>query len=267
MFEKKLLNKTKGEFYKEFIILLEVFLMVYYLKSKGKKMKKKNFTLIELLVVIAIIAILASMLLPALSKAKEKAKQAVCMGNQKQIGLVITMYTQDYEGWMPVTQMNNVYAGIPYYRPNWLAKIHTYVDGKELSTTHISKSFTCPSSQSDVYTKNGDGGNYMYSVWLGFYDSSWGYPKYSHYSARKIVRCTKPSECPILADGKNNSKDRCFYDFSSRANAIPYINSRHSGGVNTLSVDGHVGWENIEQQSDAEFLKTFRWNNFSYWPY
>ncbi|MCX7706281.1 MAG: type II secretion system GspH family protein, partial [bacterium] len=58
---------------------------------------KKGFTLIELLVVIAIVALLASMLLPVLSRAREKARTQVCASNLKQIGLAIYMYAQDYD--------------------------------------------------------------------------------------------------------------------------------------------------------------------------
>ncbi len=58
---------------------------------------KKNFTLIELLVVIAIIAILAAMLMPALAGAQEKGRAAACMNNQKQIGVAMQMYANDYK--------------------------------------------------------------------------------------------------------------------------------------------------------------------------
>jgi len=64
-------------------------------------MQKRNFTLIELLVVIAIIAILAAMLLPALAKAREKAREISCTSNLKQVILSLTMYADDFGGKIP----------------------------------------------------------------------------------------------------------------------------------------------------------------------
>jgi len=67
-----------------------------------EKRKKKGFTLIELLVVIAIIAILAAMLLPALARAKEQARRRVCLNNLKQLGIMLQIYANDWDGWFPV---------------------------------------------------------------------------------------------------------------------------------------------------------------------
>lgn len=86
----------------------------------GEKMKKGNFTLIELLVTIAIIAILASMLLPGLNKAREAARRSLCSSNQKQLYLAISMYTSDNQDYMPPSWDDsqhsyyiNLYAKVP----------------------------------------------------------------------------------------------------------------------------------------------------------
>lgn len=72
-------------------------------------MKRNGFTLIELLVVIAIIAILAAILFPVFAQAREKARAASCLSNMKQIGVGMTMYTQDYDDTLPEPGLGGVF--------------------------------------------------------------------------------------------------------------------------------------------------------------
>jgi len=105
--------------------------------------RRFGFTLIELLVVIAIIAILAAMLLPALAKAKEKARQISCISNLKQMGISLTMYVDDQGGVYPIAS----YTDSAGNNVDWPKELDAYLPQKGSKVTSVANQvFNCPSA-------------------------------------------------------------------------------------------------------------------------
>lgn len=126
-------------------------------------MKKNNFTLIELLVVIAIIAILASMLLPALNKARETAKQAKCSSTVKQFGQATAMYTVDSRDFLP-PQQTVALDPTPINQPNWAMILATYLNYKIKAVTNDDGIYLCPSDNTPRTNAAGYYGKISYAV-------------------------------------------------------------------------------------------------------
>jgi prepilin-type N-terminal cleavage/methylation domain-containing protein len=133
---------------------------------------KKNFTLIELLVVIAIIAILASMLLPALSKARAAAQAIKCVSNLKQLGLAEHMYAHDNDQYIaPCMNVHND-ANISN---GWVGFLAIYAGGSESAVQsndayQMPDIFFCPSES--LSRPSGGASNYSCNIYCGQYEGN-----------------------------------------------------------------------------------------------
>ena len=215
---------------------------------------KSRFTLIELLVVIAIIAILAAMLLPSLSKAREKARTISCVNNLKQLGVCSALYMDESEDHIPSGKANGsggntdkdlwfglmMRAGVLsknycYWAPACLPGGTLFNDGCRIygDKGQVNKELMCPNLvRRKVYNYSAN------EILAGYYTSPAG-----HKPLPKITSLNSPSGIFFLLEGYGYDQGPWVYCNTHTRNSTnprTVFDTRHANCSNILFLDGHV---------------------------
>ncbi|MCX6895698.1 MAG: prepilin-type N-terminal cleavage/methylation domain-containing protein [Verrucomicrobia bacterium] len=221
----------------------------------AQRADQQGFTLIELLVVIAIIAILAGLLLPALAKAKEKAKRTQCMSQMRQIGLALVMYSDSNDGLVPTNHNTYDFAN-PIAEPNILQVLIPYLGGK-LDGVSPNPVYACPTLKPSASFGTTPASDASISPNQMVLD-------------RKLTTITKPSSIIVFQEGtarsstlltepewysgtRNHYTQWHTYIQVSPTVGIEYSSNAHEQGGNLIFCDGHAAYSQYKKLTSLDF--------------
>ena len=213
-------------------------------------MKKRAFTLVELLVVIGIIALLISILLPALRRAQEQAKRILCLNNHKQLILATRMYAEEWKGALPFVNSNSRETG-GWTAPGWLywAKF-----GKSIPDTHLQhgllfrflrnpKVYRCPFDVEPYQDITHKLTSYCMNVSMVTNDSPYPPYKINQFKGDDIIFWEADETRAIWNDGTNHHNEGITARHGNRdARSGSGVQVSKSSGAIVGCIGGHAEW-------------------------